>query len=98
MSLKIEGTNLSVKLDEKSLKAYAVSAVIGRQKESGGGRVHTDQALSFLKENHPNLEIDYKTFVDIVRKLSDEGVLIREVPENDDPIYGFNPNYFIMKK
>jgi len=93
MTLRVKGTNLSLKLDEDSLKAYALSAVIGRQKEVAGSKVHADQALSFLRKKHPDLEISYKKFVELVCDLANDGILTRETSNEDDPTYGFNEKY-----
>ena len=100
MALRAEGTNILIKLDNKSLDAYILDAVIGRQRyvleNFPGSHIHYDQVYRFLIEKHPNLEVDKGIVVDRLRALSDEGKLKR-TPTNGEPSYRFNSDYLDTK-
>jgi len=96
MTLRPKSGNILILLDENSLDAYIVSAVIERQREVNqsmkGSHIHYDQIFRVLKSKYPDLEVNQDTVVDRLRALTQKGVLTRE-PTAGDPNYGFNIKY-----
>lgn len=96
MALRAEGTNILIKLDDNSLDAYVLDALIEREKyvaeNMPGSHIHYGQIIKQIKERHPNLEIDDDTVVDRLHALVLKGVITTKFTSGD-PSYRFNSDY-----
>ena len=101
MALRAEGTNILIKLDDNSLDAYILDALIERErfvaKNIPGSHIHYDQITKQIKKRHPNLEINTDTVVDRLHALTEKGI-ITSTPAHGDPSYRFNPEYLKEQK